>query len=166
MTIVNYEDFERTFGFDIPNKLKYIDKNGPPRTHIAFLKNERTNKLLAYGEEKRIHQPTCEDVRNKFHAEQALLYNINKVRNKVNPNEWRGPKTIISARFSKCGFIGNSKFCSSCAKLLLKKCSSYVDYVAYFENKNLCKVPIKNICKDTTYSTSLQYRHNLRSMNA
>jgi len=166
MSVLNFEDFERLFGFEIPNKLKYVDPTGPPRTHIAFLKNERTHKLLAYGEEKRVHPPTYDDVRNKFHAEQTLLFNIGKIRNKVNTNEWRGPKTIISARFSRYGFIGNSKFCSSCAKLLFKKCSLYVDYVAYFEDQILCKIPIQKICKDTTYSTSLQYRHTLLSKNA
>lgn len=36
MSVLNFEDFERLFGFDIPNKFKDIDTIVPQRTHIVF----------------------------------------------------------------------------------------------------------------------------------
>jgi len=162
---MKHNDFENIVGFELPKKIKYIDGNGPARTHYAFLKNERTGALLAYAEEKRICMPTTDNVRNKYHAEQLLVNNIEKVRNRYSASEWRGTKTIISARFSKYGFIGNSKFCLSCAKLLLKKCGSYVNYVSYFEDGYIHKKPLENVCDNAHYSTNLLFRKNL-STNA
>ena len=163
---MNYEDFENIVGFELPNKIKYIDHNGPPRTHWAFLRNDRTNKLLAYGEEKRIRRPGIEKVRNKLHAEQDLLANIERAKSKLTTSEWRGSKTIISVRFSRCGFVGNSKFCSSCAKLILKKCNSFVSNIMYFENDNLCIENIKYICNDATHSSSMIFRKGLSTMTS
>ena len=163
---MNYEDFENTIGFELPNKIKYIDHSGPPRTHWAFLRNDRTKKLLAYGEEKRIHRPGIEKVRNKLHAEQELLANIERTKSKLTTSEWRGPKTIISVRFSRCGFVGNSKFCSSCAKLIFKKCNAFVSNIMYFENENLCRESIQDICNNTTHSSSMMFRKGLSIMTS
>jgi len=154
-------DFELYVGFELPNKIKYIDPRGPPRTHWAFLRNDRTKKLLLYAGEKRVHQPGPQDVRNKFHAEQELLAIIERNRHKLTTSEWRGSKTIISARFSKCGLVGNSKFCCSCARLILNKCRTFVKNVMYYENGKMYKEPIENICNNATYSTSLIFRKGL-----
>ena len=159
MQVKSFEEAEHIIGCKIPKSIKYSDPTGPPRTHYAMLKNERTGKIIAHASHKRVRRSGPDNVQNTQHAEQELIREVERVKKHMTASEWRGQKTIISARFSRNGHIGNSKVCASCARLIKNKCKGYVKQVMYFSSEQEpLWLSIDDICKDASYSSGDVHR--------
>ena len=153
----SYQQIENVLGCKLPSRITFFDPNGPPYVHSALLINDRTGEIIAYSVNKCISS-TLNDlsVRTTVHAEQELLYAIDKQmkEKRVPKSRRRGQKTLVSLRFNRNGKISQSKVCTSCANMISNKYKGYINNIIYCDENNvLCNVSIDQMCNISKLSS-------------
>jgi hypothetical protein len=131
-------------------------------SHVSFLINNKTNKLLSYGIN---YQNVNKNNKLKtIHSEIDCInkYLKNKRRRIYNTEDIKSNKTIINIRLSKTGVLGTSTPCKSCYNTISNYITDlniiYIDYTDEFSiNKKINFFKLKD---NTKYSNGRKNNKN------